>query len=236
LALTRAASARRRRIAPIVVLAALVASPASAQEAAPAQCAGAADPQAALAAGAAFDTGFGAVQDFARAASCYRVAAQAGDARAQFNLGALYDNGRGVPREPREAIRWYERAAAQGDGRAAYALGLIFENGDGTVRDLRAARRWYEAARAAGIVAAKRKLSDFGRREAAATTARDTPPGPHEIRNLATYNDASGRTCRLTQSWIRINGTPELALATLCLDASSQWILVAPPPAGEGAR
>jgi hypothetical protein len=208
----------------------LVASPGSGQEAAPAQCADTADPEAALAAGTAFDTGFGAEQDFVRAASCYRVAALAGDARAQFNLGALYDNGRGVPREPREAVHWYERAAAQGHGRAAYALGLIFENGDGTARDLSAARRWYEAARAAGIVAAKRKLENLNRREAAIGNAL---ADPQEAKNPATFKDASGRTCRETQSQILINGRPETAVATLCLEASGRWIVVAPPRLGE---
>jgi TPR repeat protein len=219
---------RRRHAAQIVVLAMLAASPGSGQEASPAQCAGAADPEVALAAGTAFDTGFGAVQDFVRAASCYRVAAVAGDARAQFNLGALYDNGRGVPREPSEALHWYERAAAQGHGRAAYALGLIFENGDGAARDLRAARRWYQAARAAGIVAAKRKLENLNRGEAA--VGRDPLSGSQEATKLAIHKDASGRACREKSSRIFIDGRPETAVATICLDASGRWILVAPPP------
>jgi TPR repeat protein len=225
--LTRSASVRRRRAAQIVVLAMLVGSPGSGQAAAPAQCAGIADPEAALAAGTAFDTGFGAEQDFVRAASCYRVAALAGNARAQFNLGALYDNGRGVLREPREAVHWYERAAAQGHGRAAYALGLIFENGDGIARDLPAARRWYEAARTAGIVAAKRKLENLNRREAA--VGRNALPGSHQATKPATYKDAPVRACRETQSQILINGWPEIAVATICLDASGRWIVVAPP-------
>jgi len=191
------------------------------------ECTDALDPQAALRAGIAYDTGVGAAQDFVRAAQCYRRAATAGIAQAQFNLGALYDNGRGMPRDAIQAAHWYELAAAQGDGRAAYALGLMAETGDGVAPDRAVARKWYAMALAEGIAAAKTKVEQLDR----ASGAMSGSSSQHGDGNGApTFKDAAGHRCRLVQSPIIVEGRLETALATECRDKKGRWVLTGPSP------
>lgn len=197
----------------------------AADQAAP-ECTDALDPQAALRAGIAYDTGVGAAQDFLRAARCYRRAATAGIAQAQFNLGALYDNGRGMPRDALQAAHWYELAAAQGDGRAAYALGLMAETGDGVAPDRAAARKWYGMALAEGIAAARIKVEQLDRASGAMSGSSQREDG----NGAPTFKDAEGRRCRLIQSPIIVEGRLETALATECRDKHGRWVLTGPSP------
>jgi TPR repeat protein len=135
--------------------------PSASQATASAACL-AEDPGDAFRLGQLYDSGMSVRQDFATAAACYLVAAQAGHRTAQFNIGAMYDNGRGVAQDIAAAAAWYRRAAEQGDGRAAYALGLIYQKGGGTVlADRDEALNWFRAAQARGIAAAKAKIADL---------------------------------------------------------------------------
>ena len=52
-------------------------------------------------------------QDFAKAVSWFRKAADQGDADAQFNLGLMYSNGQGVPQNYVQGHMWFNLAAAR---------------------------------------------------------------------------------------------------------------------------
>ena len=69
--------------------------------------------------------GLGLPQDFAKAASWYRLAAGAGDRNALFALGMMALEGRGVPRNPQEGKRLLEEAAARGHPLASHNLALL---------------------------------------------------------------------------------------------------------------
>ena len=73
--------------------------------------------------------GQGVKQDYTKATSWYRKAAEQGDAGAQFNLGCMYANGTGVKQDFVEAARLFRKAAEQGlDGakeNAQRAEGMI---------------------------------------------------------------------------------------------------------------
>ncbi len=124
--------------------------------------AAAGDAAAALYLGAAFDTGQGVPQDYARALDWYRRAAEAGNVVGMFNAGIMYDAGRGAAQEPAEAARWYARAAAKGFGRAEYNLALMCEAGSGVTKDRARAIRLYQAAAGHGIAAARFHLAQLG--------------------------------------------------------------------------
>lgn len=131
----------------------------------------ASDPEKAFQVAQLYDSGLFVRQDFALAAACYRVAAQAGNRAAQFNIGAMYDNGRGVPRDVVTAAKWYRRAAEQGDGRGAYALGLIYQEGSALPADRQEALKWFRMAERDGIAAATAKIAALTGRAAAPLTA-----------------------------------------------------------------
>jgi len=59
-----------------------------------------------------YDLGRGVPQDYERAVTWYRRAAQQGDAQAQNNLGVMYENGYGVPQDLVQAYKWYALAAS----------------------------------------------------------------------------------------------------------------------------
>jgi TPR repeat protein len=60
------------------------------------------------------ETGAGAPQDFAEAATWYRKAADKGHAGAQFYLGLLYASGRGVPSESSHVAQSSRRLRTRG--------------------------------------------------------------------------------------------------------------------------
>ena len=66
--------------------------------------------------GFVYARGLGVPQDYAQAATWYRLAADQGHAPAQLNLGVLYRNGEGVPQDYTEAHKWYNLAAARANG------------------------------------------------------------------------------------------------------------------------
>jgi TPR repeat protein len=82
-------------------------------------------------------------QDYAQAATWYRLAANGGDISAQFNLGVLYANGSGVAQDMSEAAKWYDLAATQGDDGAQNNLGALYANGSGVPKDNLEAYKWF---------------------------------------------------------------------------------------------
>ena len=100
------------RVAPLVLVALLVAAPAQAQS---------------------VKAGIEAWQrsDYVAAANIWRPLAEAGDADAMFNLGQAYRLGRGVTANLGAAQTWFERAARKGHLDAQTTLGLLlFDNGN----------------------------------------------------------------------------------------------------------
>jgi len=56
--------------------------------------------------GIIYESGRGAVRDYALAATWFRKAAEQGHTKAQYNLGVCYAKGRGVPMDEAEAVKW----------------------------------------------------------------------------------------------------------------------------------
>lgn len=69
----------------------------------------------------------GLAQDYAKAASWFRKAADQGENHAQYRLGDLYKNGLGVEKDLAEAARWFQLAANQGNADAQKALAEVNE-------------------------------------------------------------------------------------------------------------
>jgi TPR repeat protein len=97
--------------------------------------------------GRCYDLGWGAVPDKARAAECFRVAAERGLAEAMYNYATALALGAGVAEDKPAALGWLERAAALGFAKAENFIGSFAEDGwAGPVDMVRAARCYQRAA------------------------------------------------------------------------------------------
>jgi hypothetical protein len=105
-----------------------------------------------------YDTGQGALQDYAAAAKWYRRSADQGNVLAQSNLGLLYQDGEGVPRDDSTAARWFQRGADQGNAEAQSNLASMYEFGRGVPQDNARAIDWYRKAADQGEPAAERSI------------------------------------------------------------------------------
>lgn len=97
--------------------------------------------------------GQGVKQDYARAARCFRRAAELGDKDAHYllglcyySLGRCYANGTGVKKNLDLAVQWYKKAAQQGNRNAQLSLALCYENGWGVQKIPSLAREWRKKA------------------------------------------------------------------------------------------
>ncbi len=95
--------------------------------------------------GELYAQGLAVPQDFAEAASWYRLA-QAEIADAQYALAVLYREGRGVPVDRIRMANWLARAADNGNLPAQVEYAIALFNGDGTARSEEEAARWFERA------------------------------------------------------------------------------------------
>ena len=102
--------------------------------------------------------GLGVPQDFVRAASWYRLAADSGLARAQANLATMYLRGQGVAEDPREAAYWFTAAAYNGHVLAQFNLALLYLRGEGVERNEAKAAGWLYLASKTGYKPALRVL------------------------------------------------------------------------------
>ena len=125
-----------------------------------------------------FRRGQGVPQDNTKAVKWYRRAAEQGLVSAQNNLGFMYERGRGVPKDYAKAVKWLRKAANQGHADAQYNLGAMYFMGRGVLQDHVEAEKWYRKAAEQGQANAQHNL-DFmqkkGRsapRKAALATAR----------------------------------------------------------------
>ncbi|MEL7570270.1 MAG: tetratricopeptide repeat protein [Eubacteriaceae bacterium] len=64
--------------------------------------------------GVCYYTGKGVEQNYDKAVTSFRIAAEQGHKEAQYFLGLCYYNGNGLKQDYNEAAKWYSKAADQG--------------------------------------------------------------------------------------------------------------------------
>jgi TPR repeat protein len=100
------------------------------------------DPDAQLALGTAYNTGFGVPADPKKAFALMQQSAAQGYAPGQHGLGTMYASGDGVRKDAAEAVKWFSLAAEQGFTRAQGALAGMYQTGNGVKKDKAAAIAW----------------------------------------------------------------------------------------------
>lgn len=100
--------------------------------------------------GRCYDLGWGTSVDKARAAECYRIAAERGLDWAMYNYATLLALGEGVVEDKAAALAWLERAAAIGNAKAINFVGSFAEDGWACERDLAKAADCYAQAAEGG--------------------------------------------------------------------------------------
>lgn len=100
--------------------------------------------------GRCYDLGWGVAVDKARAAACFRAAAEAGLAEAMYNWGTALALGAGVTEDRADALAWFRRAADTGYAKAMNHIGSFHEDGWAVPVDRAEAARWYAKAAEGG--------------------------------------------------------------------------------------
>jgi hypothetical protein len=108
--------------------------------------------------GVLYSLGQGVTQDYQRAASLFKSAADGNVAEAQYNIAVMYGEGLGIGRDPTQAVAWYRKAAGQGNANAAFNLGVAYSNGIGIQQNMDQAAQWFRRAAGSGIVNAQFNL------------------------------------------------------------------------------
>jgi TPR repeat protein len=109
--------------------------------------------------GVAYESGYGATQDYAKAREWFEKAVDNGDARAMTSLGSLYEDGHGVTQDYAKAREWFEKAVEKGDALAMISIGSLYEDGHSVAQNYAKAREWYEKAAAIGDESAMASLA-----------------------------------------------------------------------------
>jgi uncharacterized protein len=104
------------------------------------------DPDAPVALGTSYASGFGVPVDSRKAVTLFQQSAAQGYAPGQHAMGTMYDAGNGVRKDPAEAFKWYSLAAEQGFTRAQGAVAAKYMYGRGVKKDKAAAIAWYRRA------------------------------------------------------------------------------------------
>ena len=97
----------------------------------------------------------------AKAAECYRKAAEAKDVHAQLNFALCCQSGQGVAQDDQEAFRYFTLAAAQGDTVAQYHTAIGLRDGKGTHHNLANAARYFEQSMLQGYPEARQALQEL---------------------------------------------------------------------------
>jgi TPR repeat protein len=100
--------------------------------------------------GRCYDLGWGTAPDKARAADCYRIAAERGLDWGMYNYATLLALGHGVAEDKVAALDWFRKAAALGNAKAINFIGSFHEDGWVVPRDLAAAAHCYARAAQGG--------------------------------------------------------------------------------------
>lgn len=118
------------------------------------------DPNELYALGRAYESKKDGKQDYVKAVSYYRRAAELGHIEAQYHLGVAYEFGLGVEINYEKATYWYRKAAEQGDACGQYLLAVsIYKQSKGNEREYLKAAEWYQKAAEQGYVPAQSALS-----------------------------------------------------------------------------
>ena len=104
------------------------------------------DPDAMYALGNLYFNGQGVTQDYGKAMSWYKKAANAGNDNAMYGVGFLYNNGQGVAQDYGRAMAWYKKAAALNNFNAMTAIAIRYDRGEGVPQDYAQAMTWYQKA------------------------------------------------------------------------------------------
>jgi TPR repeat protein len=147
--------------------------------------------------GRCYDLGWGVRVDKARAAECYRAAAERGLDWAMYNYATLLALGHGVAEDKASALAWFNKAAKLGNAKAMNFVGSFHEVGWVVACDLSKAATYY--ARAAeggdfrGAFNHARMLGDKGRAEEALTWIEraGATATPAFVEKAAAFLDAS---------------------------------------------
>ncbi len=100
-------------------------------------------------------------EDYATALRLLRPLADNGSAEAQFGLGMMYRYGEGVPRDDVEGAKWLLRAAEQGHDGAQFFVGSSYLLGRGVPEDPVEGAKWMRRAAEQGKAAAQNDLAMF---------------------------------------------------------------------------
>ncbi|CAN5500978.1 tetratricopeptide repeat protein [soil metagenome] len=100
--------------------------------------------------GRCYDLGWGTAPDKARAAACYRIAAERGLDWGMYNYATLLALGAGVAEDKPAALGWFRKAAALGNAKAINFVGSFHEDGWVVARDVNAAAYCYARAAQGG--------------------------------------------------------------------------------------
>ena len=100
--------------------------------------------------GRCYDLGWGTAPDKARAAECYRIAAERGLDWGMYNYATLLALGEGVELDRAAGLAWFRKAAALGNAKAINFVGSFHEDGWVVGRDLAAAALCYARAAQGG--------------------------------------------------------------------------------------
>ena len=100
--------------------------------------------------GRCYDLGWGTAPDKARAAACYRIAAERGLDWGMYNYATLLALGEGVALDRTAALDWFRKAAAMGNAKAINFVGSFYEDGWEVERDMAAAGLCYARAAQGG--------------------------------------------------------------------------------------
>jgi hypothetical protein len=147
--------------------------------------------------GRCYDLGWGVAVDKARAAECYRMAAEQGLDWGMYNYATLLALGHGVAEDKTAAFGWFQKAARMGNAKAMNFVGSFHEDGWVVARDLaRAARHYARAAEGGdfrGCFNHARMLGDKGRTEDALTWIEraGVTATPAFVAKAAAFLDAS---------------------------------------------
>lgn len=138
------------------------------------------------------------MNDYLRATTLYRDAANNGVLAAAYNLGMCYLQGDGVPKSPADAVKWFEMAANAGHPNSQFKLGMLYDMGDIVPYNPSKASYYYELAAQSNHPIAQRNIGyDYYNGEG---VARDMQKGTFWYKCAAENGDDS------SQGWCRSHG------------------------------
>ena len=100
--------------------------------------------------GRCYDLGWGVAVDKARAAECFRIAAERGLEWGMYNYATALTLGEGVAEDRPAALGWFEKAAAMGNAKAINYIGSFHEDGWVVAKDMAKAAEFYARAAEGG--------------------------------------------------------------------------------------